>query len=185
VLLPWTLSGDYSFRAEPVPARPVFFGSVAGALLAVVPLVAGVFVLLRNLLASFRMRSAEPIVRQHRLAPGALLATGLLWFPLAYFPHSNIPVLLPTVRAERFWYLPVVGTSIVLALVAAKLLSNRRQRLGAECRDRRGRTAAGEPDGLGQCALLSTVLRGDLSRCSPRSTDGVIPAHAFCGVVRW
>jgi tetratricopeptide (TPR) repeat protein len=29
---------------------------------------------------------------------------------------SNIPVLLPTVRAERFWYFPVIGTSILLAL---------------------------------------------------------------------
>jgi len=131
VLFPWTLSGDYSFRAEPVPARPLFFGSIVGALLAVGPLVAGLGVLLRNMLASLRMRDAEPIVRQHRLAPGALLATGLLWFPIAYFPHSNIPVLLPTVRAERFWYLPAVGTSLVLALLAAKLLSSRRQRLGA------------------------------------------------------
>src|SRR6185369_13825177 len=131
VLLPWTLSGDYSYRAEPVPPRPVFFGSIAGALLAAVPLLAGLGVLLRNVLQSFRMRQAEPIVRQHRLAPGALLATGLLWFPIAYFPHSNIAVLLPTVRAERFWYLPVVGTSLVLGLVAAKLLSAYRERLGA------------------------------------------------------
>ena len=131
VLLPWTLSGDYSFRAEPVPVRPVFFGSVVGALLAVGPLLVGLGVLLQNLVASFRLRAAEIIVRRHRLAPGALLATGLLWFPIAYFPHSNIPVLLPTVRAERFWYLPVVGTSLVLGLALAKLLSSRRQRLGA------------------------------------------------------
>jgi hypothetical protein len=69
--------------------------------------------------------------RREALAPAALLATGLLWFPIAYFPHSNIAVLLPTVRAERFWYLPVVGTSLILGLLAARLLRSRRQRLGA------------------------------------------------------
>jgi hypothetical protein len=47
----------------------------------------------------------------------ALGALALVWFPIAYFPHSNIPVLLPTVRAERFWYLPVLGTSMLLALL--------------------------------------------------------------------
>jgi len=35
------------------------------------------------------------------------------------------------VRAERFWYLPVVGTSLVLSLLAARLLHGRRERLGA------------------------------------------------------
>jgi hypothetical protein len=131
VLWPWTLSGDYSYRAEPVPVKPVFFGSILGGLLAVVPLVTGLFVLLGNLVKSFKLRQAGPTERQLQLAPGALLATGLLWFPLAYFPHSNIAVLLPTVRAERFWYLPVVGTSLVLALWASKLLGSRRERLGA------------------------------------------------------
>jgi hypothetical protein len=131
VLFPWTLSGDYSYRAEPVPDRRVFFGSVMGALLAVGPLLAGLGVLLHNLWQSFRLREVALALRQERLAPGALLATGLLWFPLAYFPHSNLAVLLPTVRAERFWYLPVVGTSLVLGLVATKLLSARRERLGA------------------------------------------------------
>jgi hypothetical protein len=53
------------------------------------------------------------------LWPSLLLAVGLLWVPIAYFPHSNIPVLLPTVRAERFWYLPVVGTSLVIGTAFA------------------------------------------------------------------
>ena len=131
VLFPWTLSGDYSYRAEPVPVRRVFFGSVVGALLAVGPLLIGVGVLVHNMWLSFRLRHAELGLRRDRLGPAALLATGLLWFPLAYFPHSNIPVLLPTVRAERFWYLPVVGTSLVLGLVAVKLLGGRRERIGA------------------------------------------------------
>ena len=30
----------------------------------------------------------------------SLLALALLWLPVAYFPHSNIPVLLPTARTE-------------------------------------------------------------------------------------
>lgn len=131
VLFPWTLSGDYSFRAEPVPAKRVFFGSVAGAVLMLGPLLAGAGVLLHNMVRSFRLRRAEPSERREKLATGALLATGLLWFPIAYFPHSNIPVVLPTVRAERFWYLPVVGTSLVLGLLAARVLSSRRERLGA------------------------------------------------------
>jgi hypothetical protein len=131
VLFPWTLSGDYSFRAEPLPAKRVFFGSVAGAILMLGPLLAGAGVLLHNMVRSFRLRRAAASERRERLAPGALLATGLLWFPIAYFPHSNIPVVLPTVRAERFWYLPVVGTSLVLGLIAARMLSSRRERLGA------------------------------------------------------
>jgi len=51
----------------------------------------------------------------------ALLAVGLVWIVVSYFPHSNIPVVLPTVRAERFWYFPVIGTSLVLALAFAAL----------------------------------------------------------------
>ncbi|PIE05331.1 MAG: hypothetical protein CSA75_05310 [Sorangium cellulosum] len=38
-----------------------------------------------------------------------------MWMVVAYFPHSNIPVLLPTVRAERFWYFPVIGSSLAIA----------------------------------------------------------------------
>ena len=131
VLFPWTLSGDYSFRAEPVPAQRVFFGSVVGALMMVGPLLLGLWLLLKNMLASFRLRREGPAARRGALATGALLATGLLWFPIAYFPHSNMAVLLPTVRAERFWYLPVVGTSLVLGLLAARLSAGRRERLGA------------------------------------------------------
>lgn len=45
-----------------------------------------------------------------------LVSLGLVWLVVSYFPHSNIPVVLPTVRAERFWYFPVIGTSLVLAI---------------------------------------------------------------------
>lgn len=48
-------------------------------------------------------------------------AIGLVWLVVSYFPHSNIYVLLPTVRAERLWYFPVLGTTmlVTLGLVAA------------------------------------------------------------------
>jgi hypothetical protein len=49
----------------------------------------------------------------------ALLAVGLVWIVVSYFPHSNIPVLLPTVRAERFLYFPAIGSSVVLAIYFA------------------------------------------------------------------
>jgi hypothetical protein len=45
-----------------------------------------------------------------------LVAVGVTWVVVSYFPHSNIPVVLPTVRAERFWYFPAIGTSLVLAV---------------------------------------------------------------------
>jgi hypothetical protein len=48
---------------------------------------------------------------------GSLLALGLVWIVVSYFPHSNIPILLPTVRAERFWYFPVIGSSLALAVL--------------------------------------------------------------------
>ncbi|WP_437735315.1 tetratricopeptide repeat protein [Sorangium sp. So ce1335] len=45
-----------------------------------------------------------------------IAAIGLTWIVVSYFPHSNIPVVLPTVRAERFWYFPAIGSSLVLAV---------------------------------------------------------------------
>jgi len=50
-----------------------------------------------------------------------LLAIGMTWTVVSYFPHSNIPVVLPTVRAERFWYFPAIGTTLVLAVAFAGL----------------------------------------------------------------
>ena len=43
-------------------------------------------------------------------------AFAMVWVVVSYFPHSNIPVLLPTVRAERFWYFPAIGSSCLLAV---------------------------------------------------------------------
>jgi hypothetical protein len=53
-----------------------------------------------------------------RVAP-IFVAIGLTWVVVSFFPHSNIPVVLPTVRAERFWYFPAIGTSLIFAVLLA------------------------------------------------------------------
>jgi hypothetical protein len=63
-----------------------------------------------------------------RYVAPVLLALGLVWMVVSYFPHSNIPVVLPTVRAERFWYFPVFGSSLVLAVVLAYVAERLRAR---------------------------------------------------------
>jgi len=117
VVFPWRLSGDYSFPAEPIPARLVTVESVFGGLLLVVPPFAAVGVWVKALVQEHRERRDPGTgpVPSVGVATLALAALGLLWVPVAYFPHSNIPVLLPTVRAERFWYLPAMGAVLLLA----------------------------------------------------------------------
>jgi hypothetical protein len=62
-------------------------------------------------------------------APLAMLALAGTWVVVSYFPHSNIPVVLPTVRAERFWYFPAIGTSMVVGLALARLATWRPRRI--------------------------------------------------------
>ncbi|MBK7583125.1 MAG: tetratricopeptide repeat protein [Myxococcales bacterium] len=128
VVMPWTLSGDYSFPQEPAPQRVVFPESVIGALGMLAPPVLALWLWLRAWWKERRARLEGLEFPTERLGIGLLVAVGLLWVPIAYFPHSNIPVLLPTVRAERFWYLPVVGTSLVLGGGFAWLLARARYR---------------------------------------------------------
>lgn len=122
VLFPWSLSGDYSFPQEPAPTRLVFPESVLGALLLVGLPLTGVVAWIAAWLRERRERGlgAGPSARLGALW---IIALGALWVPVAYFPHSNIPVLLPTVRAERFWYLPVVGSSLLLGWLACAALA--------------------------------------------------------------
>lgn len=108
VLVPYPLSGDYSFAEEQVRSELFYGGSVTGGLLMTLPLLLGAALLLRA-----GRNGAFPHVRDAALAGSGL---ALLWIPLAYLPHSNIFKLLPTVRAERFWYLPMLGTSVLIAL---------------------------------------------------------------------
>lgn len=124
IVFPWTLSGDYSAPQEPIPARLVFPESLFGALAMIVPIPAA-FVLWRR--SERRVPpgpAAEGAPARDAASPvGPVVGVGLSWIVLAYFPVSNIPVLLPTVRAERFWYFPVIGSSLVLGVVLAAVLA--------------------------------------------------------------
>jgi hypothetical protein len=144
LLLPLRLSGDYSYPQEPVPPHWYSAQSVlGGAALLVPPLLAlGLWARawwlewrerrawLRAVDAPSAMRGLGPQAPPASRASLWLLAAGLLWVPVAYFPHSNIPVLLPTVRAERFWYLPAMGAALVLAVCSSWLLRRIRFRRG-------------------------------------------------------
>ncbi len=123
VIFPYTLSGDYSYAAEPVPTRLVSVQTVLGGLFLTLPPLAalGCWVL-----AWRRERQTQEAGKASGLVVAAI---ALMWIPVAYFPHSNIPTLLPTVRAERFWYLPVIGSSLLIAWVFARTLG--RWRVGA------------------------------------------------------
>jgi hypothetical protein len=124
LFFPWRLSGDYSFPSEPVPTRVIFPGSVLGGVLLVAPPFVGLGLWLRALGRERRERVAGTFATFPSVcfSHTALVAVGLLWVPLAYFPHSNIPILLPTVRAERFWYLPAVGLALMLGPACAWLV---------------------------------------------------------------
>jgi hypothetical protein len=124
VVFPWRLSGDYSAPQEPIPARLVFPESILGALFTVVPLLGAVWL---GIAAWWRARRvplastpAEAEATPIDVRP--IVGVALAWIVISYFPVSNIPVVLPTVRAERFWYFPAFGTSVLLALALAKLL---------------------------------------------------------------
>jgi len=129
VLFPWTLSGDYSAPQEPVPERLVFPESVAGAVAAAVPIVLCPILTVWSWLVA-RREAARSLwtygpavpsrVRGFGLAP--VIAFAMAWIVISYFPVSNIPVVLPTVRAERFWYFPAIGTAILLGVAFATLL---------------------------------------------------------------
>ena len=119
VLFPNHLSGDYSFPAEPIPAKLVFGKSILGACLMVIPPLVGIGLWLTAVIKDWRSAATDAL----RTGNLRLCALGLIWFPLAYFPLSNIPVVLPTVRAERFWVLPALGCALVLGSALHRLLS--------------------------------------------------------------
>jgi len=135
LVFPRNLSGDYSFPQEPIPERIFFPESVLGGAAMVIPPVAAVALWIRAILV--RRRAAAPRLlvvveggtsrQTSTSAPPpyvagvehAVLALALVWIVVSYFPHSNIPVLLPTVRAERFLYFPAIGSSVALAMYFA------------------------------------------------------------------
>ena len=118
VLLPLHLSGDYSAPQEPIPAQLIFPESVPlGALAMIGPLIVSGWLAITSALDYARgtLRSS----RHADVRPA--ISAALVWIVVSYFPVSNIPVVLPTVRAERFWYFPVLATSLLLGLVFARL----------------------------------------------------------------
>lgn len=130
IVFPQTLSGDYSAPQEPIPSTLVFPESVLGALFGVGPLVVGPVLGVLGWL-DWRKRRHALEGEAHDLRPA--IGAALVWVVVSYFPVSNIPVLLPTVRAERFWYFPAIGTSFLLAVAFRALLERSRRRglLGA------------------------------------------------------
>lgn len=125
IVFPYKLSGDYSFAQQPIPVRLITAGSVLGAVFMALPPVFAAAVWVRSVWVEKVLRRGLRALTQADLVSGLshhlVLAVGLLWVPLTYFPHSNLLVLLPTVRAERFWYLPAIGTSLLLALTGCRL----------------------------------------------------------------
>ena len=132
VLFPWTLSGDYSSPQEPIPPTLASPEIILGALAVVFPFPYALFVGVRSWLRRRKLPPPpplppvedvpgvprqEPFFAAPRPEGAPVVAFGLLWAVISYFPVSNIPVLLPTVRAERFWYFPVLGTSLALAVL--------------------------------------------------------------------
>jgi hypothetical protein len=135
IVFPRTLSGDYSFPQEPIPQKLIFPESVLGAAAMIFPPFVGVGLWIRSIIVRRRAVTPRPLVvseggettESSTSTPRpyvagvelAVLGMALVWIVVSYFPHSNIPVLLPTVRAERFLYFPAIGSSVALALYFA------------------------------------------------------------------
>lgn len=115
LLVPGTLSADYSAQQETAPREVASAGMVIGALAMLAPLVIAVIVGIRL----WRRRRAD--ARPAGALP--LVAFALLWMVVAYFPVSNVPFVLPTVRAERFFYLPAIGSAVALAVGAVRVIA--------------------------------------------------------------
>ncbi len=122
LLFPWRLSGDYSFAEERIPETVISLEAAFGALLMVGPPLVAIALWTQDLMRERRQRCLVPSRNGDGGRDRLLLALALAWFPIAYFPHSNIPVLLPTVRAERLWYLPAMGTAMLLGYLLCRLL---------------------------------------------------------------
>ncbi len=121
VIFPLTLSGDYSAPQEPVPATPWFTESVLGLGAMVIPWMLAPIVGIASWWKWRHARAADP---EHDASTNVfpLVVVCMIWVIVSYFPVSNIPILLPTVRAERFWYFPVIGASMILALIFRSML---------------------------------------------------------------
>jgi hypothetical protein len=113
VLWPSVLSGDYSFAAELPEADPLSVRAAIGASALGIPVLAALVLAVVSWL---------PTTSSSLRRTAALLGLGLMLVPVTYIPQSNLLVLLPTIRAERFWYLPVIGMVWLLGCAWAALL---------------------------------------------------------------
>lgn len=114
VVWPSLLSGDYSYAAELPEKNPFSMRAALGASLLAGPLLAAPVV------ATVAWLRSKATWRGTGLLSGLALAI----VPVSYLPQSNILVLLPTIRAERFWYLPAIGSAWLLGCAWAALLRN-------------------------------------------------------------
>ncbi len=122
VVFPWTLAGDYSAPQEPIPETLFDAEIVLGALAMLAPLP-----LLGWAYSRSHRRSGTAGARGLGLGLDArIVAFSAVWIVGSFFPVSNIPVLLPTVRAERFWYFPVIGSSLLLGVLFGRLVERAR-----------------------------------------------------------
>jgi hypothetical protein len=128
LFFPRALSPDYSQPQEPLPTSLWFSESIVGALLFVVPPLVGLWLVVRgwrartalHTLGASGYRGTEKVA-SNETAPrfggdAALAGMCLIAWPAAFFPVSNIPKALPTVRAERFWYTPALFIAVAVAL---------------------------------------------------------------------
>ncbi len=113
LVFPHPLSGDYSAPSELPPESLFEPGVVLGALAFVLPFPVALWLGLR----ARRTPTPDGVVDRR-----PLVAACLVTIVLSYFPVSNIPVLLPTIRAERFWYFPAIGSGLLLAMAFSALL---------------------------------------------------------------
>lgn len=127
-LLPLHLAGDYSAPQEPAPTHFWTLETTLGLVLMIAPVLIGIGCVAWAVL---RARRAPMRSRATKLA---LFGGALLWLVITYFPVSNIPVVLPTVRAERFWYVPMFGLATLVGLAFAALLRRTRERAGRPSR---------------------------------------------------
>lgn len=109
LFFPVGLSGDYSLAQE--EARSWSVGSTLGAVFFVSACVLSLFVLLRR-----------RVLVNETTPPLRLALAGFLWITWAYLPVSNLLLLLPTIRADRLWYLSTLGAALLGGVCVRALL---------------------------------------------------------------
>ncbi len=165
IVFPWTLSGDYSSPQEPIPATRWFPESILGAVCMVGPIVIAPILGVLGWLKWRRAPVDSAGVRALDLRP--LAGLGMMWIVVSYIPVSNIPVVLPTVRAERFWYFPAIGSALILAIVVTRLV----ERAQAWARSESGRRTFSVSDATYAVAAVVFVYLGFQTVCARRHAN--------------